>query len=62
MIILRPFKRPCEKQIYAMSRTGKGKNMPNWKEKWSNNFEQRKKDFTPNQNFGHNNSHNLPNR
>ena len=36
--------------------------MPNWKTKRSNNFEQRKKGFTPNCNFGHNNSRNFPNK
>ena len=36
--------------------------MPNWKTKKSNNFEQRKKGFTPNRNFGHTNSHKFPNK
>ena len=62
MIIPKPLKRPCEKQISAMSRTEKRENMPNWKTKRSNNFEQRNKGFTPNQNFGHNNLRNFRNR
>ena len=36
--------------------------MPNWKSKRSNNFKQRKKGFTPNRNFGHNNSRKFPNK
>ena len=36
--------------------------MPNWKAKRSNNFEHKKKGFTPNRNFGNNNSHNVPNK
>ena len=36
--------------------------MPNQKTKRSNNFEPRKKSFTPNRNFGHNNSCNIPNK
>ena len=36
--------------------------MSNWKTKRSNNFEQRKKGFAPNQNFGHNNSRKFPNK
>ena len=36
--------------------------MPNQKTKRSNNFEQRKKSFTTNRNFGHNNSHKFPNK
>ena len=37
--------------------------MPSWKVKRpNNNFESRKKNFTPNRKVGHNNSHNIPNR
>ena len=36
--------------------------MPNWKTKNSNKFEQRKKGFTPNRNFEHNNLRNFPNK
>ena len=37
--------------------------MPNWKTKRpNNNFESRKKIFTPYQSFGHNNSNNIPNK
>ena len=36
--------------------------MPNWKTKRSNNFESRKKGFTPDRNLEHNNSHNFPNK
>ena len=36
--------------------------MPNWKAKRSNNFEHKKKGFTPNQNFGNNNACNFPNK
>ena len=37
--------------------------MPNWKIKRpNNNFEPRKKNFTPKWNFGHNNSCNIPNK
>ena len=35
--------------------------MPNLKAKRSNNFEHKKKGFTPNQNFGNNNAQNFPN-
>ena len=40
----------------------KRENMPNWKTKRSNNFDPRKKIFTHDWNFEHNNSHNLPNK
>ena len=36
--------------------------MSNQKTKRPNNFEQRKKGFTPNRNFGHNNSRKFPNK
>ena len=36
--------------------------MPNWKAKRSNNFEHKKKCFTPNRNFGNNNTRNVPNK
>ena len=36
--------------------------MPNLKAKRSNNFEHKKKGFTSNQDFGNNNSRNVPNK
>ena len=63
MIIPRPLKRPCEKQISAMSRTEKGRTCQTRKQKGLIIIlNQGKKKFTPNQNFGHNNSRNLPKR
>ena len=44
------------KANFCYEQNWKRENMPNWKTKSSNNFEQRKKGFTPNRNFGHNNS------
>ena len=44
------------KTNFCYEQNRKKENMPNWKTKRSNNFEQRKKGFTPNRNFGHNNS------
>ena len=36
--------------------------MTNWKDKRSNNLEQKKKGFSPNHNFWNNNTHNFPNK
>ena len=49
-----------ENLCYEQNR--KRENMPNWKTKRYNNFESRKKGFTPNRNFGKNNSRNVPNK
>ena len=50
------FEEAMRKAYFWYEQNRKRENMPNWKTKRSNNFEQRKKGFTPNQNFGHNNS------
>ena len=50
------------KENFCYEQNQKRENMPNQKTKRSNNFEQRKKGFTPNRNFGHNNSHRFPNK
>ena len=51
-----------QKANFYYEQNRKRETMPNWKEKRYNNFEQRKKGFTPNQNFGHNNSRKFPNK
>ena len=40
------------KANFCYEQNRKWENMPNWKAKRSNNFEHRKKGFTPNRNFG----------
>ena len=51
-----------QKAYFCYKQNQKWENMPNSKTKRpNNNFESRKKNFTPNQNFGHNKSRNLPN-
>ena len=51
-----------QKANFCYEHNRKRENMPNWKTQRSKNFEQRKKGFTPNRNFGHNNSHKFPNK
>ena len=51
-----------QKANFCYEQNRKRENMPNWKTKNSNKFEQRKKGFTPNRNFGHNNSCKFPNK
>ena len=55
-------KEAMQKANFCYEHNRKRENMPNWKAKRSNNFEQRKKVFTPNRNFGHNNSRKFPNK
>ena len=49
------------KANFCYEQNRKRENMPNWKAKRSNNFEHKKKGFTPNHNFGNNNGRNFPN-
>ena len=50
------------KENFCYEQNRKRENMPNWKAIRSNNFEHKKKGFTPNQNFGNNNARNVPNK
>ena len=54
--------RPCVKQISAMSRTKKGKTCQTGKPRGLIILNIKKKGFTPNRNFGNNNSRNVPNK
>ena len=47
------------KENFCYEQNRKRENMPNWKAKRSNNFEHKKKGFTPNRNFGNNNARNF---
>ena len=51
-----------QKANFCYEQNQKRENMPNWKVKRSNNFEHKKKGFTPNQNFENNNVRNVPNK
>ena len=47
---------------FCYEQNRKKESMTNWKAKRTNNFEQRKKCFVPNQNFKNNNTRNFPNK
>ena len=50
------------KTNFCYEQNRKKESMTNWKAKRTNNFEQRKKGFVPNQNFKNNNTQNFPNK
>ena len=50
------------KANFCYEQNQKRENLPNWKAKRSNNFENKKKGFTPNQNFGNNNARDVLNK
>ena len=50
------------KENFSYEQNCKKESMSNWKAKRSNNFEQKKKGFTPNHNFWNNNIHNFYNK
>ena len=59
----RTLEEAMRKANFCYEQNRKRENMPNWKIKRpNNNLESRKKSFTPNRNFGHNNSRKFSNK
>ena len=50
------------KSNFCYEQNRKKESMANWKAKRNNNFEQKKKEFVPNQNSKNNNTKNFPNK